>query len=78
VFLCSIEAPGPTSLKAFDQAAAWREAGRCVISGFHAPLEKQGLDILLRAKQPIMMALARGIGTCGYRRRKERLSAWDD
>jgi predicted Rossmann fold nucleotide-binding protein DprA/Smf involved in DNA uptake len=61
-FLCSKEAPGATILKAFDQAAAWRDAGRCVISGFHSPLEQQCLDILLRGKQPIVWALARGIG----------------
>lgn len=60
--LCSKEAPGGIILKAFDQAAAWRDAGRCVISGFHSPLEKQCLDILLRGKQPVVMALARGLG----------------
>jgi predicted Rossmann fold nucleotide-binding protein DprA/Smf involved in DNA uptake len=60
--LCSKETPGATILKAFDQAAAWRDAGRCVISGFHSPLEQQCLDILLRGKQPIVMALARGLG----------------
>jgi hypothetical protein len=61
-FLCSKEAPGSTILKAFDQAAAWRDSGRCVISGFHSPLERQCLDILLRGKQPVVMALARGLG----------------
>lgn len=61
-FLCSKETPGATILKAFDQAAAWRDAGLCVISGFHSPLEQQCLDILLRGKQPIVMALARGLG----------------
>lgn len=62
-FLCSKETPGATILKAFDQTAAWRDAGVCVISGFHSPLEQQCLDILLRGKQPIVMALARGLGT---------------
>jgi|SRR5665213_1714211 len=62
-FLCSKETPGATILKAFDQAAAWRDAGACVISGFHSPLEQQCLDILLRGKQPVIMALARGLGT---------------
>lgn len=62
-FLCSKETPGATILKAFDQAAAWRDAGACVISGFHSPLEQQCLDILLRGKQPIIMALARDLGT---------------
>jgi len=60
--LCSKEAPGGTILKAFDQAATWRDEGRCVISGFHSPLERQCFDILLRGKQPIVMALARGLG----------------
>lgn len=59
---CSKDAPGAAILKAFDQATAWRDAGRCVISGFHSPLERQCLDILLRGKQPIVMALARGLG----------------
>ncbi len=59
---CSKETPGATILKAFDQAAAWRDTGCCVISGFHSPLEQQCLDILLRGKQPIVMARARGIG----------------
>ena len=49
-FLCSKETPGATILKSFDQAAAWRDSGRCVISGFHSPLEQQCLDILLRGK----------------------------
>lgn len=62
-FLCSKETPGATILKAFDQAAAWRDAGRCVISGFHSPLEQQCLDILLRGRQPMVMALARGFGS---------------
>ena len=62
-FLCSKETPGATILKAFDQAAAWRNAGRCVISGFHSPLEQQCLDILLRGKQPIVIALPRALGT---------------
>lgn len=59
---CSKETPGAAILKAFDQAAAWRDAGRCVISGFHSPLEQQGLEILLRGKQPVVMVLARGLG----------------
>jgi predicted Rossmann fold nucleotide-binding protein DprA/Smf involved in DNA uptake len=62
-FLCSKETPGATILKAFDQAAAWRDAGRCVISGFHSPLEKECLAILLRGRQPVLLSPARGIGS---------------
>ena len=75
-FLCSKETPGATILKAFDQAAAWRDARVCVISGFHSPLEQQCLEILLRGKQPIVWALARGIGT--LRLPKPRRDALDD
>ena len=75
-FLCSKETPGATILKAFDQAAAWRDSGRCVISGFHSPLEQQCLDILLRGSQPIVMALARGLGT--LRLRAAQREALDD
>jgi predicted Rossmann fold nucleotide-binding protein DprA/Smf involved in DNA uptake len=60
-FLCSKETPGSTILKAFDQAAAWRDTGCCVISGFHSPLERECLDILLRGQQPIVMVLARSM-----------------
>ena len=75
-FLCSKETPGATILKAFDQAAAWRDAGVCVISGFHSPLEQQCFDILLRGRQPIVWALARGIGA--LRLPKPRRDALDD
>jgi predicted Rossmann fold nucleotide-binding protein DprA/Smf involved in DNA uptake len=60
-FLCSVDTPGSTILKAFDQAAAWRDAGCCIISGFHSPLERQCLDILLRGQQPIVIVLARSM-----------------
>lgn len=56
---CSQETPGASILKALDQAAAWREEGRCVISGFHSPLERECLTTLLRGRQPVVMAMAR-------------------
>jgi len=74
--LCSKEAPGGTILRAFDQAAEWRDAGRCVISGFHSPLERQCLDILLRGDQPVVMALARGLAS--VRLAPEQRKALDD
>jgi predicted Rossmann fold nucleotide-binding protein DprA/Smf involved in DNA uptake len=59
---CSAHSPGHTILAAYDQAARWRDAGRCVISGFHSPVEKECLRILLRGRQPIIVCLARGLG----------------
>ncbi len=60
-FFCSARCPGSVILAAHDQAASWRDAGRCVIGGFHSPIEKECLEILLRGKQPIIICPARGI-----------------
>ena len=58
---CSALCPGSAILAAYDQAAKWRDAGRCVISGFHSPVEKECLRILLRGAQPIIVCPARGL-----------------
>lgn len=50
-------------LRAYDQAAQWRDTGRCVISGFHSPVERECLRILLRGSQPIILSPARSIPT---------------
>jgi predicted Rossmann fold nucleotide-binding protein DprA/Smf involved in DNA uptake len=59
---CSARCPGDAILRAYDQAAQWRDAGRCVISGFHSPVEKECLRILLRGKQPVIICPARCLG----------------
>ena len=38
-----------------------REAGITVISGFHSPMERECLNILLKGKQPIIFCPARSI-----------------
>jgi predicted Rossmann fold nucleotide-binding protein DprA/Smf involved in DNA uptake len=60
-FLASAKAPGSVILSAHDLAARWRDEGRCVISGFHSPLEQECFQILLRGRQPIVAVLARGL-----------------
>lgn len=60
-FLCSRQVPASTVLKCYDWAIAQREAGNCVISGFHSTIEKDVLHYLLRGKQPIIIALARSL-----------------
>jgi ribosomal protein S27AE len=40
-FFCSARCPGGVILAAHDQAARWRDEGRCVIGDFHAPVEKR-------------------------------------
>lgn len=58
---CSARCPGSAILTAYDQAAKWRDQGRCVISGFHSPVEQECLRILLRGTQPIIICLARAL-----------------
>jgi hypothetical protein len=58
---CSARCPGSVILPIYDQAARWRDTGRCIISGFHSPVEKECLRILLRGKQPIIICPARAL-----------------
>ena len=58
---CSTRCPGKVILTAYDQAAKWRDAGRCIISGFHSPVEKECLQILLRGSHPIIICPARSL-----------------
>ena len=58
---CSARCPGSVILRAYDQAAAWRDRGQCVISGFHSRVEKECLQILLRGAQPIILCPARAL-----------------
>jgi len=58
---CSVKCPGDLILRTYDLARALRDAGVPVISGFHSPIEKDCLDLLLRGSQPILICPARGI-----------------
>lgn len=60
---CSARCPGNVILAAHDQSARWRDEGRCVIGGFHSPIEKECLRILLRGRQPVILCPARGLGS---------------
>ena len=58
---CSKTCPGDAILAAMDQAQKWRDQGRCIISGFHSPIERECLQILLRGVQPIIICPARSL-----------------
>jgi predicted Rossmann fold nucleotide-binding protein DprA/Smf involved in DNA uptake len=58
---CSIRCPGKVILAVYDLARALRDAGIPVIGGFHTPMEKECLDLLLRGVQPIVVCPARGL-----------------
>jgi len=58
-FLSSRRIPPEAVLKCYDWATDQRDAGRCVISGFHSDLEKDVLRFLLKGSQPMIVVLAR-------------------
>lgn len=58
---CSARTPGDAILRAHDAARRMRDEGVTVISGFHSPIERECLRILLRGKQPIIICPARAI-----------------
>ena len=60
-FFCSTRCPGNVVLQTYDLALGLREAGIPVISGFHTPMEKECLDLLLRGRQPVVICPARSI-----------------
>jgi predicted Rossmann fold nucleotide-binding protein DprA/Smf involved in DNA uptake len=60
-FFCSIKCPGNVILRVFDLIRGIRDAGLTVIGGFHSPMEKECLDLLLRGEQPIVICPARSI-----------------
>ena len=59
---CSVRCPGDAILRAYDCARKLRDDGVTAVSGFHSPVEKECLRILLRGKQSIIICLARAFG----------------
>jgi len=58
---CSARCPGHAILATYNEAARWRGVGRCIISGFHSPVENECLRILLRGSQPVIICPARSL-----------------
>jgi len=58
---CSVRCPGDAILGAYDAARKLRDDGVTVVSGFHSPVEKECLRILLRGNQPIVIGFARAL-----------------
>lgn len=59
--ICSIKCPGSIILQTYDLAQRLRDAGAPVIGGFHSPIERECLRILLRGRQPVIVCPARGL-----------------
>lgn len=64
-FFCSNACPGDLILKAQDWANAREPDSVPVIGGFHTPIERDVLRILLRGAAPVIIVLARAVQ--GYR-----------
>lgn len=58
---CSVRCPGEIILKAYDLTRTLRDSGVIFISGFHSPIEKDCLEILLRGSQPLVICPAKSI-----------------
>ena len=58
---CSSRCPGQIILKSHELAQQFRESGVPTIGGYHSPVEKECLRVLLRGSQPIILCPARSI-----------------
>lgn len=71
---CSRRCPGNVILRAYDLAVALRDSVVPVIGGFHTPVEKELLRVLLRGSAPVVIVEARGRRTRRTKEVKERES----
>ncbi len=56
---CSVKCPGNLILKTYDLARQLRDSGIAVISGFHSPMEKECLSLLLRGNSAVIWCPAK-------------------
>lgn len=58
---CSRKCPGNLIFQTYDLAQQWRDHGVTVIGGFHSPMERECLNILLRSPHAVIICPARGL-----------------
>ena len=58
---CSSHCPGSLIVQAFDLVHALADRGAAVIGGFHTPVERACLEILLAGAAPLIVCPARGM-----------------
>jgi predicted Rossmann fold nucleotide-binding protein DprA/Smf involved in DNA uptake len=61
-FFASRQCPGAAIRAAMDWALQQAKAKAVVISGFHSPLEQSALKVLIQARSPVVVVLARPVG----------------
>ena len=59
--LCSVRCPGRLILRSYDLAHRLRDGGFAVAGGFHTPMERECLRVLLRGPAPVILCPARSI-----------------
>jgi len=58
---CSVKCPGSLILKTYDLAQKLRETAATIIGGFHSPVERECLNVLLKSRSKVIICPARGI-----------------
>lgn len=61
--LCSVRCPGSLIVQSYDLVQRLRESPFALLGGFHSPMEKEWLMVLLRGPVPVIVCPARGIET---------------
>lgn len=59
--ICSIQCPGSIVFKTFDVVRRLRDDKVVMIGGFHSPMERECLDLLLRGDQPVILCPAKSL-----------------
>jgi predicted Rossmann fold nucleotide-binding protein DprA/Smf involved in DNA uptake len=72
---CSVKCTGTLILETFEFARRLGPSGPVVISGFHSPMERQCLEVLLLRKVPVVICPARGLGRFRVRSEWNRAAA---
>lgn len=60
-FFCSVRCPGNLISESYDLAQKWRAENQPVIGGFHSPVEREVLKIMLRSTVPVCIVPARSL-----------------
>ena len=61
--VCSQKYAGDVILKTYDFARLVRDSGIAIVSGFHSPIEKDCLPILLRGPGPVIIVQGHRLST---------------
>ena len=58
---CSVKCPGSVILKTYEAMQQLKLQDRVIAGGFHSPMERTCLDILLRGRTKLILCPARGL-----------------